>query len=140
MDSKKKQKWRSISLIAISLLTLAIVYVARNATPRIMTVTLTVGARLPAYCTSLGRVLLAGMKGGTLQICFGGHSEAAARFELQYLSFKKDNGNRQGYGLYSGPGSGDNTRSFRRDDSPQGVNAKRERHQRGGIVRQQGQP
>ena len=27
MDSKKKQKWRSISLIAISLLTLAIVYV-----------------------------------------------------------------------------------------------------------------
>src|SRR5262245_50867166 len=40
---------------------LEIVYVARYATPRIMTVTLTVGARLPAYCTSLGRALLAGL-------------------------------------------------------------------------------
>jgi IclR family pca regulon transcriptional regulator len=45
---------------------LEIVYVARNATPRIMTVTLTVGARLPAYCTSLGRVLLAGLDDETL--------------------------------------------------------------------------
>jgi IclR family pca regulon transcriptional regulator len=45
---------------------LEIVYVARNATPRIMTVTLNVGARLPAYCTSLGRVLLAGLDDETL--------------------------------------------------------------------------
>ena len=38
-----------------------IVYVARISTPRIMTVTLSVGARLPAYCTSLGRALIAGL-------------------------------------------------------------------------------
>ena len=36
-----------------------IVYIARAATRRIMSVTLNVGSRLPAYCTSLGRVLLA---------------------------------------------------------------------------------
>jgi IclR family pca regulon transcriptional regulator len=36
-----------------------IVYVARSATKRIMSVGLAVGSRLPAYCTSLGRVLLA---------------------------------------------------------------------------------
>src|SRR6202000_2627411 len=35
------------------------VYVARAATKRIMSVTLGVGSRLPAYCTALGRVLLA---------------------------------------------------------------------------------
>ena len=37
-----------------------IVYVARVPTSRIMTVALGVGARLPAYATSMGRVLLAG--------------------------------------------------------------------------------
>ncbi|HEY7924571.1 MAG TPA: IclR family transcriptional regulator C-terminal domain-containing protein [Vicinamibacteria bacterium] len=36
-----------------------IVYVARAATRRIMAVGLAVGSRLPAYCTSMGRVLLA---------------------------------------------------------------------------------
>lgn len=36
-----------------------IVYVARAALRRIMTVTLGVGSRLPAFCTSMGRVLLA---------------------------------------------------------------------------------
>ena len=33
----------------------AVVYVARAATKRIMSVTLGVGSRLPAYCTALGR-------------------------------------------------------------------------------------
>jgi IclR family pca regulon transcriptional regulator len=37
----------------------AVVYVGRAATQRIMSVTLGVGSRLPAYCTALGRVLLA---------------------------------------------------------------------------------
>jgi IclR family transcriptional regulator, pca regulon regulatory protein len=37
----------------------AVVYVGRAATKRIMSVTLGVGSRLPAYCTALGRVLLA---------------------------------------------------------------------------------
>jgi IclR family pca regulon transcriptional regulator len=36
-----------------------IVYVARASTNRIMTINLSVGTRLPAYCTSMGRVLLA---------------------------------------------------------------------------------
>jgi IclR family pca regulon transcriptional regulator len=38
-----------------------IVYVARAAARRVMSVTLNVGARLPAFATSMGRVLLAGL-------------------------------------------------------------------------------
>jgi IclR family pca regulon transcriptional regulator len=38
-----------------------IVYVARVAVSRIMTVGITIGTRFPAYCTSMGRVLLAGL-------------------------------------------------------------------------------
>src|SRR3569833_1004597 len=37
------------------------IYVARSATSRIMSVALNTGSRLPAYCTSLGRVMLAHM-------------------------------------------------------------------------------
>jgi IclR family pca regulon transcriptional regulator len=36
-----------------------VVYVARAATARVMSVALGAGSRLPAYCTSLGRVMLA---------------------------------------------------------------------------------
>lgn len=36
-----------------------VVYVARASSVRIMSISLTLGARLPAYCTSMGRVLLA---------------------------------------------------------------------------------
>lgn len=36
-----------------------VLYIARSATKRIMSVGLNVGSRLPAYCTSMGRVLLA---------------------------------------------------------------------------------
>lgn len=38
-----------------------VVYVARVPTSRIMTISLAVGSRLPAYPTSMGRVLLAGL-------------------------------------------------------------------------------
>jgi IclR family pca regulon transcriptional regulator len=38
-----------------------IVYIARSAKKRIMSVDLGVGSRLPAYCTSMGRVLLAAL-------------------------------------------------------------------------------
>ncbi len=38
-----------------------IVYVMRVPTHKIMSISLGVGSRLPAYCTSLGRVLLAGL-------------------------------------------------------------------------------
>jgi IclR family pca regulon transcriptional regulator len=44
-----------------------IVYVARVPTRRIMTVTLGVGARLPAHATSMGRVLLAGLPDDELE-------------------------------------------------------------------------
>lgn len=43
-----------------------IVYVARASTNRIMTIGLSVGARLPAYCTSMGRVLLAALSDSEL--------------------------------------------------------------------------
>ncbi|HSY27274.1 MAG TPA: IclR family transcriptional regulator C-terminal domain-containing protein [Burkholderiaceae bacterium] len=36
-----------------------VLYVARSSTSRIMSVALNVGSRLPAYCTSLGRAILA---------------------------------------------------------------------------------
>ncbi len=38
-----------------------VLYIARSATSRVMSVALNPGSRLPAYCTSLGRVLLAGL-------------------------------------------------------------------------------
>ena len=38
-----------------------VLYVARAATSRVMSVSLSAGSRLPAYCTSLGRVLLAAL-------------------------------------------------------------------------------
>jgi IclR family transcriptional regulator, pca regulon regulatory protein len=46
---------------------LDIVYVARVPTRRIMTITIAVGTRLPAYATSMGRVLLAGLDDETLE-------------------------------------------------------------------------
>ena len=39
-----------------------VLYVARSATSRVMSIALNTGSRLPAYCTSLGRVLLANMQ------------------------------------------------------------------------------
>src|SRR5476649_2384350 len=38
-----------------------IVYIARAAQRRVMSIGLNVGSRLPAYCTSMGRVLLAAL-------------------------------------------------------------------------------
>jgi IclR family pca regulon transcriptional regulator len=46
---------------------LDIVYVARVPTRRIMTITIAVGTRLPAYATSMGRVLLAGLPPDALE-------------------------------------------------------------------------
>ncbi len=45
-----------------------IVYVAREPTQRIMTVVISVGTRFPAYATSMGRVLLAGLPPGEFEI------------------------------------------------------------------------
>lgn len=44
-----------------------IVYVARSAASRILAAGLSVGSRLPAYCTSMGRVLLASLPDEKLQ-------------------------------------------------------------------------
>ena len=44
-----------------------IVYVARVQTRRIMSVSLGIGSRLPAYCTSMGRVLLADLPSDALE-------------------------------------------------------------------------
>ena len=46
---------------------LEVVYVARVPTRRIMSITLSVGTRLPAYATSMGRVLLAGLPEAELE-------------------------------------------------------------------------
>ncbi|MCC8394719.1 IclR family transcriptional regulator [Paraburkholderia sp. MMS20-SJTR3] len=43
-----------------------IVYVLRVPTHKIMTINLSIGSRLPAYCTSMGRVLLASLDEDTL--------------------------------------------------------------------------
>ncbi|MEU7528701.1 IclR family transcriptional regulator C-terminal domain-containing protein [Saccharothrix sp. NPDC042600] len=53
-----------------------VVYVARFAASRIMAVSITVGTRFPAYATSMGHVLLAGLPSGELE-----HHLASARLE-----------------------------------------------------------
>jgi IclR family transcriptional regulator, pca regulon regulatory protein len=39
-----------------------VVYLARSATKRVMSITLSLGSQLPAFCTSLGRVALAALR------------------------------------------------------------------------------
>jgi IclR family pca regulon transcriptional regulator len=56
-----------------------VVYVARVPVSRIMTVTISVGTRFPAYATSMGRVLLAGLPSDQLQ-------EYLSRVRLQRLT------------------------------------------------------
>ncbi len=56
-----------------------IVYVARVPTARIMRVSINVGTRFPAYATSMGRVMLAGLPAGELDACL-------ARVQLRRLS------------------------------------------------------
>jgi IclR family pca regulon transcriptional regulator len=56
-----------------------IVYVARVPTRRIMSITLAVGTRLPAYATSMGRVLLAALPDAELE-------ERLARIEIRPLT------------------------------------------------------
>jgi IclR family transcriptional regulator, pca regulon regulatory protein len=58
---------------------LDIVYVARVPTQRIMTITIAVGTRLPAYATSMGRVLLAGLDPDDLE-------ERLDRIQLERLT------------------------------------------------------
>lgn len=62
-----------------------IVYVARASTNRIMTIGLSVGARLPAYCTSMGRVLLAHLSPRDLD-AYLAHADLHARTERTITS------------------------------------------------------
>lgn len=47
-----------------------VLYISRSATARVMSVALNTGSRLPAYCTSLGRVMLAHMPEEALRSYF----------------------------------------------------------------------
>src|SRR5699024_9700873 len=47
-----------------------VVYIARQETTSIMRINITVGTRFPAYATSMGRVLLAGLPENALQEYF----------------------------------------------------------------------
>lgn len=49
---------------------LEVLYISRSATSRVMSVALNAGSRLPAYCTSLGRVMLAAMSDAELDVYF----------------------------------------------------------------------
>ncbi|GAA4075092.1 IclR family transcriptional regulator [Nonomuraea soli] len=49
-----------------------VVYVARVATSRIMRVSINIGTRFPAYCTSMGRALLAGLDDEALDTYLSG--------------------------------------------------------------------
>jgi IclR family pca regulon transcriptional regulator len=80
-----------------------IVYVVRVPTRRIMTITIAVGTRLPAYATSMGRVLLAGLDDEELEQRLG-------RIELEPLTSRTvtdrvrfrellENVRRQGYAM-----------------------------------------
>jgi IclR family pca regulon transcriptional regulator len=60
-----------------------IVYVQRVAVRKVMTITLVIGARLPAYCTSMGRMLLAGLDHEALERWLRGlRPQALTRFTL----------------------------------------------------------
>jgi IclR family pca regulon transcriptional regulator len=48
---------------------LEVIYVARASATRIMSIDLGVGSRLPAFCTSMGRVLLANLPPDELEAC-----------------------------------------------------------------------
>jgi IclR family pca regulon transcriptional regulator len=60
-----------------------IVYVQRVAVRKVMSITLGIGARLPAFCTSMGRVLLAGLDEDALERWLRGlRAQAWTRFTL----------------------------------------------------------
>jgi len=65
-----------------------ILYVARSATSRIMSVALNTGSRLPAYCTSLGRAILAFLPPETLDEYLG-HVELKAYTDRTVVSAKR---------------------------------------------------
>jgi IclR family pca regulon transcriptional regulator len=67
---------------------LDIIYVARASVTRIMSIDLSVGSRLPAFCTSMGRVLLADLPPGELDEHFA-HADFARRTDRTVTSPEK---------------------------------------------------
>lgn len=65
-----------------------VLYVSRSATSRIMSVALNTGSRLPAYCTSLGRVLLAHLPEEALATYFS-RTELKAYTERTVVNAKR---------------------------------------------------
>ncbi len=65
-----------------------VLYVARAATTRIMSIALNAGSRLPAYCTSLGRVMLAHLPPEELQ-AYLAQAELKAFTERTVVSAKR---------------------------------------------------
>jgi len=60
-----------------------IVYVQRVAVRKVMSITLGIGARLPAFCSSMGRMLLAGLEEDALERWLRGlRAQACTRFTL----------------------------------------------------------
>lgn len=80
-----------------------IVYVLRVSTHKIMSITLGVGSRLPAYCTSMGRVLLAGLPEEEALACLQAASrEALTRHtvtDIDALRLKIAQARKQGWCL-----------------------------------------
>ena len=58
-----------------------IVYVLRVPTRKIMTINFSIGSRLPAFCTSMGRVLLGDLDGAALDVLLS-QSELKAQTKL----------------------------------------------------------
>lgn len=52
-----------------------IVYVLRVSTHKIMSISLGVGSRLPAYCTSMGRMLLSALPEAEMMECLAARNE-----------------------------------------------------------------
>ena len=65
-----------------------VLYIARAATSRIMSIALNAGSRLPAYCTSLGRVMLAHLPEDELEAYFD-QVELKAFTERTVVSLKR---------------------------------------------------
>jgi IclR family pca regulon transcriptional regulator len=75
-----------------------IVYLARSATRRVMSVGLSIGSRLPAYCTSMGRVMLASLAPKELTAYLKGRAFTPKTIvQKAALTVELDRVRRQGY-------------------------------------------
>jgi len=80
-----------------------VVYIARSAAKRVMTVSLGIGSHLPAYCTSLGRVLIAALpSSGQRELLENADRVAHTKYsvtDIDALMKILETVNRQGYAI-----------------------------------------